>query len=605
MKTRIIAALLALCLLCVCVPAAFAATVDTALPDTDAPCSLTIHKIDLTAALENGVGSFVSTGKADDAAAAALAPYAIEGVEFTYVRVAQLVSCTEATDSGFTARSLYRFETLARTTALLAALGLDTPYRTGDGWADYTPEAVQAALAAQLAANGTAVKNALEAFAKTYGTPMPLTDAAGKTEAKELQTGLYLLVESKVPEQVVQTTDPWLVQLPMTTVDGADWNYDVVVYPKNATGDPTLEKTLRESKADGDKNDSGIADGYAHTATASGGDTVQYQILSTLPVITSDATALTAYTFRDTLDKGLAYKGGVTLTFYTDALCTAQAAQWAEGDGHFTVTRSDGGMTIAMSADGLAAINGGTAVHGEGSTQRGFSGCTLRITYDCTVTADAVLGGTGNNNSVTLTWQRTNTDRYDTLASCAHLYTYGLKVAKQFSGEGDPTKVVFLLRNETDGVYLTASGENGAYCVSGHTEAETEAARFSPAADGSLTIRGLEDDAYILTEIATDEGYKLLPDAISFTVTASDAPDRCRLCGAAQLTATAKLGDLTAAMGADGESAAAFVDLAITNDPIETIPLTGENGMIFVIGAAALASLCALLLLTARRKRRA
>lgn len=28
----------------------------------------------------------------------------------------------------------------------------------------------------------------------------------------------------------------------MTTIDGKDWNYDVTVYPKNQTGNPTLEK---------------------------------------------------------------------------------------------------------------------------------------------------------------------------------------------------------------------------------------------------------------------------------------------------------------------------------------------------------------------------
>ena len=33
----------------------------------------------------------------------------------------------------------------------------------------------------------------------------------------------------------------------MTTVDGVNWNYDITVYPKNDTGDPTLEKSVREA----------------------------------------------------------------------------------------------------------------------------------------------------------------------------------------------------------------------------------------------------------------------------------------------------------------------------------------------------------------------
>lgn len=49
--------------------------------------------------------------------------------------------------------------------------------------------------------------------------------------------------------------------------------YDVTLYPKNLTGIPTQEKTLRESKSDTSKHNdsSAITDGYAHTGTASDG----------------------------------------------------------------------------------------------------------------------------------------------------------------------------------------------------------------------------------------------------------------------------------------------------------------------------------------------
>ena len=46
-------------------------------------------------------------------------------------------------------------------------------------------------------------------------------------------------------------------------------------------------------------------DGYAHTGTASAGDVIDYQIISTLPSITSESTYLTCYTFVDTLSSGL------------------------------------------------------------------------------------------------------------------------------------------------------------------------------------------------------------------------------------------------------------------------------------------------------------
>jgi aspartyl-tRNA(Asn)/glutamyl-tRNA(Gln) amidotransferase subunit A len=114
-------------------------------------------------------------------------------------------------------------------------------------------------MATSLAENSTTVKNALEAYmaANPNRVYMDLTDNNGKTIKRNLSVGLYLVVEDIVPEMVTSTTNPFFVSLPMTTVSGDAnsaspegghfWNYDVVVYPKNETGIPTLEKTVREA----------------------------------------------------------------------------------------------------------------------------------------------------------------------------------------------------------------------------------------------------------------------------------------------------------------------------------------------------------------------
>ena len=65
---------------------------------------------------------------------------------------------------------------------------------------------------------------------------MPLTDTYGKTKAENLDLGLYLVVETKVPEMVTSTCNPFFISLPMTSGDGNGWIYDVTVYPKNLTG---------------------------------------------------------------------------------------------------------------------------------------------------------------------------------------------------------------------------------------------------------------------------------------------------------------------------------------------------------------------------------
>ena len=56
-------------------------------------------------------------------------------------------------------------------------------------------------------------------MAKNGGTAMPLTDEYGHTEANDLELGLYLLVETKVPEMVTSTTDPFLGSVPMTKIN--------------------------------------------------------------------------------------------------------------------------------------------------------------------------------------------------------------------------------------------------------------------------------------------------------------------------------------------------------------------------------------------------
>ena len=95
---------------------------------------------------------------------------------------------------------------------------------------------------------------------KNGGVAMNETDATGHTSASDMKQGLYLVVETRVPENVTSTCNPFFVSLPMTTIDGAAWNYDVTVYPKNQTGNPDLEKTVREVKNSTGKNTGSLTD---------------------------------------------------------------------------------------------------------------------------------------------------------------------------------------------------------------------------------------------------------------------------------------------------------------------------------------------------------
>ena len=314
--------------------------------DTSKKASLSIYKYDITKASEDGVWdaeSYVSTGLHDDAVIDKLSKYAIQGVEFTYLRVADIAMNNEVVDGQRHVGVLYGFDGSERSNAVLSAIGLTAAdaHKTEGGVNYYTSDTLNNKLAAALAANATSAKNALEAAVKNVGVAMTETDTAGHTSASNMEQGLYLIVETRVPENVTSTCNPFFVSLPMTTIDGAEWNYDVTVYPKNQTGNPDLEKTVRKSKnSTGEHNGSltDIADGYAHTVTASVGDTVDYQIISTLPTITSKASSLSEYTYVDTMSKGIKYnKNDVVIELFKDAGCTDKITTWDENSGKFTV----------------------------------------------------------------------------------------------------------------------------------------------------------------------------------------------------------------------------------------------------------------------------
>ena len=576
--------------------------------DTSKKASLSIYKYDSTKASAEGAWdaeSYVSPGLHDDAVTDKLAKYAIQGVEFTYLRVADVTMNNEVVDDQRTVGVLYGFDSSERSNAVLSAIGLTAAdaHKTAGGINYFTSDMLNNKLAAALTANTTTVKNTLETAVKNGGVAMPETDATGHASADQLEQGLYLVVETRVPENVTSTCNPFFVSLPMTTIDGAAWNYDVTGYPKNQTGNPTLDKTVREAKNSTGKNTGSltdITDGYAHTATASVGDVVDYQIISTLPTITSKASGLSEYTYVDTMSKGIKYnKNDVVIEFFKDAGCTDKIATWAENSGKFTVGYDDAAntMTIRMTDTGLAEINEAATVYTD-SVKRGYSDCAMRITYAATLTADAKMGDTDNPNEVVLTWKRTNTTYFDTLKDCCHVYTYGVDVLKQFSDNGGNLRnVKFRLHNDTDDCYIIAEQKDGVYYAKGLTAKKSDATTFIPNAQGHIVVKGLEDDAYSLTEIATDKGYVLLKDAVKIVIKTAEN-GTCEQCGAKLLTASTTVNskDITMTEGN------AIVPLTVVNNPGFDLPKTGGYGVwMYTVGGVLLLGAAVFIVIRSRK----
>ena len=498
---------------------AFAASED--IIDMTQKGSLTVYKYDLTAAEEDGIDTseekFANNGKEDEKVKEEFKNYVISGVEFTYLHLGNIH--TEHKQNEI--QILYDIPE-----KLEKILGMDNKR----GNHQYTSTELNYSLK-ELLAQETEGRNQLEQYVNHADEKknMPLTDKNGKTSVTELPLGLYLIVETKVPANVHTTVEPFFVSLPMTDHEGEAWFYDVEVYPKNQTNIPDLDKLIKQHDDNGKLP-------YEDIATGSQGDIMDYIFVSHLPKITSEATYLTQYTFTDQMDIGLTYNEDVSLYFYK----TEEEARnhdkekaiqvWEAKEKLFKTeyqgeTSGKSKMIITITKEGLEEIN------------TKLSNKWMVIAYSCTINTDGspVLGDSGNINEVTLEWKRTNMEEIDMLEDRAKVYIFGLNIQKTFSDQkGKFQDVKFLLQNKTDGYYLKAKGENGVYYITDQEKgtSEKEGTIFNPGEKGNLTINGLEADTYILTEIATANGYSLLkePMVIDIRSTVDDIiPSRTTL----------------------------------------------------------------------------
>ncbi len=630
---------------------------EVTIPDLDRKGSLTIHKYDITAAEKAGVyqkGQIQANGQPDLQVEEKLAAYAVEGVQFTCLRTGDMEVYSRTVGSESEVQLVYEIPEelreilgMSRSEAVdMQQEGLKYTCHATDV-CHYTSTQLAKTLQQKLESDNVGTKDALEAYLYAYGRDddngdgaarqrafsLPKTDARGETKAKGLMQGLYLVVETEVPEMVTDTVDPWLISLPFTDISpddatgGTTWLYDVVCYPKNQTGYPTLDKQVRQAGTNA----------YGDTATASEGDVLEYTLVSRLPQITSKATYLNQYAFTDRLSQGLSYNRDVQIAIYKNAEDAGKNTLdnaveiWDWNSELYRVSyeaaaqdlASAGSMeqmTVEMTEKGLQRLNGADTASPT-DAGKNFGGLYMVVYYTATLHADAttVLGDAGNPNDVTLTWSRTSGGYSDTLEDRSYVYTYGVELQKTFSPENTETpltdQVQFRMYNSTDGYYLVAERKetDGVYYVKSKTREEAEATLFVPATDGRLWICGIEGDGYTLTEVKTADGYQLLKEPVEVEIRATGREVSAATVGHEGKTPMS-VGDIQTAgaavngqeaemvcdkamVSADAGSEHALVQLAVINTRGFLLPLTGGRGLylVTILGVLAAGTGCMLL----------
>lgn len=156
----------------------------------------------------------------------------LDGVTFTAYKVADIVQSTEA---GTTDVKMQPVEALTKIKSDIQITS-ETKY-------DDIKDTVDAALAED-------ANPKLTAFATATTGDNGIT---GQAVFSEMPVGVYLIVETGAPSQIVNKTANFLVSIPMAKEDGTGWNYDIVANPKNAAvyGGISLKKYGKNYNADG------------------------------------------------------------------------------------------------------------------------------------------------------------------------------------------------------------------------------------------------------------------------------------------------------------------------------------------------------------------
>lgn len=384
------------------------------------------------------------------------------------------------------------------------------------------------------------------------------TDATG---AKNAETG------DKV--NITRVSAPFLVSLPFTGKDGNQL-YDLKVYPKNATGQETIDKKI-------------VEDGKEVTETqANIGDEINYKVTYSVPV---SEYGLTKLVVTDTMGKGLTFDNIVEIKNGDQVVDNANNQNYEVLAP--VVSGKDTKITITFTEEYLNSLE-------KSSTQ------SFTITYGATVNNDAVLGQTGNKNEVYVTYQNKGDIEHNTDHKETKVFTYGIDLLKTGENNANLSNVEFTLTKRTDAVSavpvtvkaVTDSNQKTFYVTDNNETSNT----VTTNAEGKVYIRGLEAGTYFLTETKTNAGYVLLKNPVKIVIKQTDSKT-----GAA----SAKVDDKNTTMKADllnQGSATAEVPLTVVNHKGFDLPATGGAGTALFTIAGIVIVAVAVALLFMRKK---
>lgn len=456
------------------------------------------------------------------------------------------------------------------------------------------------------------------------------SDASGNIE--DLTTGYYLFKDQETSQDNLNAAYTDFI---LRVVD------DVEVDSKSDV--PTIDKKIKSVK--NGEADSGKVGTDEKAGTAAIGDKITYQLDSKVPEMTGyEKPNKYFFIVSDTMCEGL--------TFNKDVAITINGAAYTK----FYVKTKDGEGKNKLDAASQKTFE---IVFEDFIDQKPNAGKDIVITYSATLNDKCDRTATGNPNTVDLTFSNNPNHNYSgtpdtpdepdkdkgdvmgkTPEKTTKVFTTGIRVKKVDENKNPLTGAKFQLTGEklnkviviTDGFTEDASGtyyllKDGTYTVvppRTETEAQyasttTKYARGSSASttvdsseaniiatvdkDGILVFSGLADGVYTLTEVEAPNGYNLLKDARTITISSDPKTDAA---GNLQPNWTVKEDEKESVSIANDEAILAdgyVVETEIQNKKGIILPTTGGIGTVlfYVIGSALIAG-AGVLFVTKKRK---
>lgn len=459
-------------------------------------------------------------------------------------------------------------------TAALASMGLATDATADDVAAWLTAEGrADADITAFATGVGNLFTDATTGYESTY--------ADGKYTISNLEDGYYLVKTTGLPDENSAHTS-YLLHVVGGITETVDVKQDI----------PEVDKEVDEVDIDLSED-------------------VKFTITATLP---ENYGSYDVYkmVFHDTMSEGLTAKddlkmtvvnpeGSVDVDLNNSGLSMTEPTL-REGGNYTTVTIADTNKLIAADGSAITVTKDSKIV----------------LTYSATLNEKAVIGGTGNPNTVYLEYSNNPNhsgggETGKTPEDKVVVWTFELDVTKVDGKNAEKTLdgAEFVLLNEagTHVATLTNGRITGWTAVAGITAQDgtidwPEASVVTSDSKGEFKVIGLDTDTYKLREIKAPTGYNLLTKDLTLVITAEYSDDGSTAGGIVTVdkitltTLSAKLDNNNLTTDKDK----GIVSAQIANNSGVELPSTGGVGttIFYIIGCNLV--ICAGVLLITRKR---